>query len=208
MIKNTFHLLIIFFISLLLISCTAVREYKYNIDQIKISSSIDSIYSKIGLQVRHSEDFIDVDGPLNRDLKISLNKINEESTLLKFETASFNEFYIENMNSVLSSYLSNELHKTRVEKSKAKFTVLNIISPGFGWYYLTDNSVYWPRENAFPSMAMAGFDALLLYYGLSDKENHVALISAIFLRVFLLVPGYYFIEYDNKIYKAGININF
>ena len=97
-----------------------------------------------------------------------------------------------------------------------------MLSPGVGWYYMTDNSIYWPKNNFFPSMVLFAFDALLIYEGLSSKKDDKsklertfnpfsqedALVAAITLRLFLLIPGYYFIEYDNKVYKAGININF
>jgi len=111
------------------------------------------------------------------------------------------------------------------EKTKTTFTVLNMISPGIGWYYMTNNSAYWPQNNFSTAMAFTLLDAILIYNAFSDKEKNASrverafnpfynisktelLLTALGFRLSCLVPGYYFLDYDNKMYKAGFSINF
>ena len=194
-------------IILLFQSCSTTYQIAIDNDIQTVERSIKNTYTEIGFNVKSEDNSFFLDGPLNRDAKLTVTQINRVSTEIKFVSSKFFNPY----NEYLATILRQNIEGIKVTKSKLKshktFNLLNIISPGIGYYYFSKKSIYWKKNNLPPSLIIGATDAFFIYQSIRNK-NEVPLIPSIAFRIVLGYWGNYFINYDNKILKAGYSIKF
>jgi len=192
---------------LLFHSCSTTYQIVLNKDIQTVERTVKDTYTEIGFNVKPEDDSFFLDGRLNRDAKLTLIQINRDSTEIKFVSSKLLNPY----NEYLAAILKQNIEDKRVTNSKLKshktFNVLNIISPGIGYYYFSKKSIYWKKNNLPPSLIIGATDAFFIYQSIRNK-NEVPLIPSIAFRIVLGYWGNYFINYDNKILKVGYSIKF
>ena len=95
-------------------------------------------------------------------------------------------------------------------KSHLAFAGLNLILPGFGLYYMSKKSIYWDQNPGIiiSSIMFTIADIVGIYNFIKGPEFHSLQVISIVLRIEFGIFGHYFINYDNKLIKAGYHIQY
>ncbi len=199
--KTILFLLITLF---LFVNCSSTKSYIIHKPISEVNIAIDSSMTKIGLDISEIDSFKMIDGPFNRNSKILLKDLDGNSTKLIFENPAFMGSLSDNYVNIYNFELSKNYNKNNDLKSKLNFSLFTIINTGWGWHYMSTNSIYWDSNSKYASIGLGLMDAALIYNAIT-QEDSFSVIFAIFYKINLLFWGNYFITYDNKVLKAGYN---
>lgn len=206
LIKQIFILACIIF---LFSNCSTVKKYTVLGYKQEISDRVDSAFVNIGLDLEKTDSVRYYNGPMNRDFKLEFIQKTSDLTELIFYNPSFLDFYSDNLMKVVHAELENDYLISIKRKSKTKHTLLSMLSPGFGWYYMTDESIYWDSKSKWMSAAFVMFDIISLYEIFNEKEFVEGWLTMMLsMRLSITFYGNYFISYDNKLIRTGYNIRF
>ncbi len=158
--KIIFILMFLFFV---FIGYSSTKSYIIHKPISEVNNAIDSSMNKIGLEVTEVDSFKIIDGPLNRNSSIVLSDLNENTTKLRFKNPPFMGSLSDNFVNVFNIELSKNYDEKFILKSKLNHSILVMLNSGLGWYYMTENSIYWDENSKYSSLSLGIIDAFFLY---------------------------------------------